>query len=95
MAEFDYENCPECGHLNEVEHGLGLTSFTCEDCGTDWILCGDCGEWIDEEQDWDKDAMLCSRCAETSDDIFIISIEDTEGLVEVMEMTFGRIENEK
>lgn len=85
MAEFDYENCPECGHLNEVEHQLGLTFFNCEECGTDWILCGDCGEWIDEEMDWDKDAILCNNCAEEGI-MFVIRIDS---LVPALEELFG------
>ena len=81
MAELNYENCPECGHLNEVESSLGLTFFNCEECGTDWILCGDCGEWIDEEMDWDKDAMLCNNCADEGY-IYMIAIDDVAPALE-------------
>lgn len=81
MAELEYENCPECGHLNEIEQNLGLSFFNCEECGIDWILCGDCGEWIDEEMGWDKDQMVCSSCADEGY-IYLIPIDDVAPALE-------------
>lgn len=88
--------CPECGvELAFCPNDLIADEvFLCEECDTRWVVCPDCGNLTDADENWDHEQGVCDECAITDGDddihIFTLSRENSIGEVhEFLEKLFG------
>ena len=87
--------CPECG-VDLVACPGDLIAdevFLCEECDTRWVVCPDCGELTDADENWNHEQGVCDSCADNGDlGITVLSFDNPEQMWMTLEELFGEPE---